>query len=167
MKLGDLVRMISGPGRGTPEMIEKAVMGALGELVQKRGQGAALEAVWTTTLRGGVAVRIVTRDTKGVRLLTHFSGEGRARAVAVQALWLLCQSAVGHSTGTAWEATARELAAAGDAVAGGDHGVAVGWGAPPCEATPQKPQPRRSSSRGDGCVASTSASHHRASASVG
>ena len=76
--------------------------------------------MWTLPKPGRVAARIVTRSTEGARYLSHFQGKGKARAEAVQTLWILCQSAVGHAEGGAWAGTARDLAVVAEDLAKGE-----------------------------------------------
>jgi hypothetical protein len=121
MKLGDLVKLATGRGQvPTAEEISASVLGALGELHLRRGEGQPLEVVWTAPKPGRVAARIVTRDANGTRYISLFSGEGRAKAPAVLNLWTLCQSAVGHSEGSAWARTARDLAVLAEELAKGE-----------------------------------------------
>jgi hypothetical protein len=111
-----LLDYVLGYRRATPDVIRVAVLGALGELVEKRAPGAALEVVWVRGLRGQTVASIVTTQADGTRYASHFAGEGYSRVGAAQVLWMICQSAVGHGAGTGWEATARELAEAAQAV---------------------------------------------------
>ena len=117
MRFGDLARLVKRSEQVTPELIQKAMMGALGELHQKRGDGQPLDVVWTAPRPGRVAARIVTRDANGTRYLSHFSGDGKAKAAAVLVLWTLCKSALGHAEGSEWAGTARDLAAEADEMA--------------------------------------------------
>lgn len=109
-RLGALVKRVISGRDDDPDKIRMGVMGALGHAMPALSAGGAVELRWLDAGGGKVACRVVVRTDKPH--ITLFSGEGAGKHAAGMVVWVMVQSAVGHSTGTPWAAQAVRLAEA-------------------------------------------------------
>lgn len=109
-RLGALVKRVISGRDDDPDKIREGVLGALGHAMPALSAGGAVDLRWLDAGGGKVACRVVIRGDKPH--ITLFSGEGAGRHAAALVVWVMVQSAVGHSEGTAWAAQARRLAEA-------------------------------------------------------